>query len=219
MPPSLLVNRDDTSLSIVDNVIKGTLVRQQYTKALEMYERLRRDVLRRMPQSEIIRHLLSRLAIVSLLAGKAKKAQSYGRKLIDCSDVNTSEFLEALILTGFLQFGCGDLNKALLSWREASYKVGPDNDHASLLWDNLACRQVELGTIGGAVESLQQSLALQKQKQNVAKDTNQALLSISITQGDVAVIAELRKDYASATARLEESLNLQESVLGEQLRR
>mmetsp|Transcript_4309 Transcript_4309/g.7187 ORF Transcript_4309/g.7187 Transcript_4309/m.7187 type:complete len:793 (-) Transcript_4309:66-2444(-) len=213
---SLLVRRDDASLSIVDAVVKGALIRQEYVRALEMYETLRRDVTLRMPQSEIVRPLLTRLAIVSLLAGKEKKAHSYSRKLVECSDANTTDFLASLILRGFLQLGCNKLDEALVSWREASYKIEENDDHAALLWNNLACLQVQLGSVNEAVESLEQSLALQKQEQNVAKDVNQALLNISITGGNSAVIAELQHDYGTAIARLEESLMLQESILAEQ---
>lgn len=174
---SLLVRRDDVSLSTADEVVKGALDRHEYAKTLEIYETLRRDVTRRMPQSEILRALLSRLAIVSLLAGKEKKAQTYSRKLVECSDAKATDFLESLILRGFLQFGCNKLDEALGSWREASYKIEPNDDQAALLWNNLACLQVQVGSIDEASESLKQSLALQKQEQNVAKDVNQAYLN------------------------------------------
>jgi tetratricopeptide (TPR) repeat protein len=212
---TLAIRQDASSLSLVDCVAKGALVRHEYTRALEMYQTLRRDIRQRFPQSDIALPLLNRLAILSFLSGNEKMAGYFCRKLIDSSESKTEEFLNALIMRGFLQLGCGNLDDALVSWREASYKVKADSVHAPLLWNNLACLQVQLGFISEAIESLKQSLALQKQEQNVAHDTEHALLNISITLNNVAVVAELQNDYTTSVASLEESLLLQESILAE----
>jgi tetratricopeptide (TPR) repeat protein len=212
---TLAIRKDSSSLSLVDSVANGALVRHEYARALEMYETLRRDIRRRTSHSDIALPLLNRLAILSFLSGNEAMAGSFCRKLIDSTDGKAAEFLDALIMKGFLQFGCGNLDDALVTWREASYKVKPDNAHAPLLWNNLACLQVQLGSMGEAIESLKQSLALQKQEQNVANDTEHALLNISITLNNVAVVAEIQHDYSTAIASLEESLLLQESILAE----
>jgi hypothetical protein len=71
---TLAIRQDASSLSLVDSVAKGALVRHEYTRALEMYQTLRRDIRQRFPQSDIALPLLNRLAILSFLSGNEKMA-------------------------------------------------------------------------------------------------------------------------------------------------
>lgn len=96
-----LLRKDDwTRLSDVDKMVQRALVRKHYNRVCKKYENLRRDIMVRKPKSEIVRPLLSRLAITCLMAGYKKKAKLYCRKLIECSDSNATETAEALILRG-----------------------------------------------------------------------------------------------------------------------
>lgn len=212
----LLAKEDDKSLETVDNVVRGYLIRQEYNSAIEIYEALKRDVCKRKTQSDLLNPLLLRLAILNLLAGKERKAQACCLKLLNLSDVKKPEHVEALVLAGLIQFGCNRLREAHSTWREAAYKGGSDNEYTALLWNNMACLKAQLGCIEEAKESIEHSLNLQKHVSIVASNANGSILNVSTTLSNYAVISEMRKDYASAAASLEECLLLQESILNDQ---
>ena len=217
-----VLQRNVLSLKQVDEAMLYLLSAEKYDQVLETYEVLRSALLRRVPNSDLVRPLLSRLSIISLLANKERKSFQYCRKLVECSDLRDNQFLESLIQLGFVQFAWGDLDRALQSWREAAYKVSPTNQHhyAALLWNNLACLQLFLGDSSQSFRSLQQSLGIQKKLMKSSKNgtpqrAEQALLDIACTLQNAAVISEVLGNVSSSISYLEESLLLQESILKE----
>ena len=188
----------------------------QFQEGIQAYETLHHELKKHFAHSNLIRFILGRLAILHLLADDKNNAIRYARKAVEaCSTSSKRVFAESLIQLGFIHFGCNQLEKAKGAWREAAYKIGDGAHLAALLWNNLACLQYHEKDYAAAEESLLQSLALQKQSRPVApSQVTKSLINMSTTLGNTALVAEAFLDYNKAISSLEESLLVQESVLG-----
>jgi tetratricopeptide (TPR) repeat protein len=210
---SLLVCHDENVLNVVDSVVLSHLKHQDFSQALETYESLLHDLRRMETNPMLITPLLCRLSIVSLLVGQPMKALHYSAQILQRSQPDPASQLIARIQMGLTYFGLGDMSKALISWREASYKVGTNYAVAALLWNNIACLQYYTGDVKVAESSLKQSIALQKQLQGVPNQFRKDLLNTATTLSNLAIIEARQSLYVDAISHMEESLLLQESVL------
>jgi len=210
---SLLVSHDENVLHVVDGVVQLHLYQQDFAKALETYESLLRDLRRRKSNPSFITPLLCRLSSVSLLAGEQQKALNYSEEILQRSAFDTQSALVARIQLGLTYFGLSDFANALISWREAAYKVGTNLAVASLLWNNIACLQIYLGDAVSAERALNESIALRKQIQGVPSQFRKELLNTATTLSNLAILEAREQRYSEAISHLDECLLLQESVL------
>ena len=210
---SLLVCHDENVLNVVDSVVLSHLKKQDFSQALETYESLLHDLRRMETNPMLITPLLYRLSIVSLLAGQTMKALHFSAQILERSQTDPALQLIARIQMGLTYFGLGDMSKALISWREASYKVGANYAAAAMLWNNIACLQYYTGDVKTAESFLKQSIALQKELQRVPKQFRRDLLNTATTLSNLAILEARQSLYVDAVSHMEESLLLHESVL------
>lgn len=213
---SLLVKHDENVLLVVDAVVHSHLKKQEFQMALETFESLLHDLRRKNANPSLITPLLDRLSTVCLFAGKSEKGLSYSNEVLQRPDTNKHSELVARIQQGLIYFGMGDLNNSLMSWREATYKVGTNFLMAALLWNNMACLQLYMGDFESAERYLKESIALQKQHQGIPSHFRKDLLNTATTLSNLAIVQSIQQHYDAAIPYLQESLLLQESVLSDE---
>jgi tetratricopeptide (TPR) repeat protein len=196
-----------------------TLVSQGHTdKAITLYKQLL-EYQRKHPDADPS-ETLSKLAILHLYQGNMKSSHGYSKHALKLNreESRQAQIAISLMSMGLVYFGCDQSDKALRTWREALQMVclvfGYDHTYVAIILNNIGCLHYHRGDFSACQKRFSESLDLQQKFLSSSVGcTNDVLLDIATTKGNIAIIFAKVDDIDSATALFEEVLSLQESVV------
>lgn len=117
---------------------------------------------------------------------------------------------------GIQQFARGDFEGALSSFREAQKKL-PSTSHAraSMILNNIACCNFQMGNSDEALKALEEARALQQTSVGAMAQADLDLLHVAVVICNCGYLNLALKRYEEARVLLEEALLIQQSVLGD----
>jgi tetratricopeptide (TPR) repeat protein len=161
------------------------------------------------------------LGVASLLANDLDSALYYFQEAVilkrACLGQNDPTVSESLVEIGIILFYRNDCSGALRIFREALelYKDASNSEGVGRTSNNIGCVYYKMGDVASALSYLREALVSQRMVLGMSEKAESSLLNFALTQSNVGYL-KMEAGHLDATATLEESLLVLESVLGDE---
>lgn len=189
---------------------------------MEVYEDILEADKERYGESDLVCAIdYHNLGVASILANDLDSALYYfqeaivlKRALLGQVDPSISE---SLIEIGIILYNRKDTSGALRVFKEALeiYKDSNMPEGIGRVSNNIGCVYYQMGDMVSSLECLQRALVAQRMDLGMSEKAESSLLSFALTQSNLGYL-KLQAGHLDASAMLEESLLVLESVLGDE---
>lgn len=203
-------------------MVADALKYEEYDQAVEVYEDILEADKERYGESDLVCAIdYHNLGVASILANDLDSALYYfqeaivlKRALLGQVDPSISE---SLIEIGIILYNRKDTSGALRVFKEALeiYKDSNMPEGIGRVSNNIGCVYYQMGDMVSSLEYLQRALVAQRMDLGMSEKAESSLLSFALTQSNLGYL-KLKAGHLDASAMLEESLLVLESVLGDE---